>query len=266
MIVVFGESDSGVLARLVQFGRAATGPTSPYVFYALSSETKPANPVDNWVLIELDTDKRFAGLGGAWVERTNPAFMGSAQTVPANQIAAHSVNGSQHTFPGGTTTFLRADGTFAAPVGGVDLWTYAVLAADFTTSSATAVDITGLAFTPSALLRYEFSGILYTRTATGTVGPRPGLAWPTGMTDGVATLLQTSAANTQVMVRGNHNAALLCPVGGLPNTTQSFPAEINGSALAGALPSGNVRLQLASETAGTVVTAKAGSFLRWRTY
>lgn len=30
----------------------------------------------------------------------------------------HSIIGAEHTFPGGTTTFLRADGTFATPAGG----------------------------------------------------------------------------------------------------------------------------------------------------
>lgn len=35
--------------------------------------------------------------------------------------------------------------------------------------------------------------------------------------------------------------------------------------IAGASPSGTIRVQLASETAGTVVTVKAGSFIKYRT-
>jgi len=152
------------------------------------------------------------------------------------------------------------------PASGSDPWTYAVLAADFPTTSATAVSVTGLAFTPSANLRYEFEAKLLTRTATATVGPRPGLAWPTGMTDGMADIEQTSSATANVFANGNINAALLTPVGGLPNATQSWPATIRGMVLAGASPSGVVQVRLASETAGTSVRIQAGSFLRWRTF
>lgn len=149
--------------------------------------------------------------------------------------------------------------------GGSDAWTYLRLASDFTTTSATAVDITGLGFAPSANQRYEFEGQLFLRTATASVNPRAGLAWPTGMTDGVANIDEAQSATAILMSRGNISAALLVAVGGLPNTTQSWPATVWGSATAGASPSGNIRLQLASETAGTVVTSKAGSWLKYRT-
>ena len=148
--------------------------------------------------------------------------------------------------------------------GGSDPWTYIKLAADFTTSSASAVDVTGLAFTPLLNTQYEFEAMLFLRTATASVGPRPGLAWPTGMTDGVAIIRTPSSATAFTTAFGNISAALLAAVGGLPNTTASFPAQIKGSVRAGAVPVGNVRLQLASETAATNVTAKAGSFLKYR--
>lgn len=146
----------------------------------------------------------------------------------------------------------------------VDPWTYVKLASDFTTGSASAVDITGLAFTPAANTSYEFEAVLLTRTATATVGPRPGVAWPTGMTDGVVEIYQPSAAGTQVMQFGNINAAVLAPAGGLPNTTQSYKATIIGMIIAGATPSGTMKMQLASETASTNVTVKAGSYLKYR--
>jgi hypothetical protein len=167
---------------------------------------------------------------------------------------------------GGTANFLRADGSWAAPPagGGADPWTYIKLASDFTTNSASAVDITGLAFTPAANKTYEFEALLLVRTATATVGPRPGVAWPTGGTDGVASIYVPSAAATEVQQHGNINAAVLAPVGGLPNTTQSYPAKVTGSFIAGASPSGTVKLQLASETAGTNVIAKTGSWLKYR--
>lgn len=154
--------------------------------------------------------------------------------------------------------------THASAPGG-DPWTYVRLtAADFTTTSATAVDITDLAFTPAANTTYIFEAVLGLRTATATVNPRLGLAWPTGMTDGIATIEQTSTATAKVMVNGNIGAALLIAVGGLPNNSASWPALVYGFVRAGASPSGNVRLQLASETAGTTVRAVIGSYLRYR--
>jgi len=162
--------------------------------------------------------------------------------------------------------FLRGDGTWATPVGGSDPWTYIRLTSDFTTTSATAVDVTGMAFTPSSNTRYEFRAMLMLRTATATVNARAGLAWPTGMTDGVA-MIEQSQTTTAVPIcaNGNVNAALLIAVGGLPNTTQSWPARIEGMVIAGASPSGTVRVQLASETAGTTVRVVAGSWIAHRT-
>lgn len=151
-----------------------------------------------------------------------------------------------------------------------DAWTYVRVTSDFSTDSASAVDVIRdgaaalLEFTPAANTTYEFEGILLTRTATTTVGPRPGLAWPTGGTDGVATIRIASSDTTDVFKHGNISGSVIVPNGGLPNTTQSWPARIVGMFMAGATPSGTVKVQLASETAGTSVTVKAGSFIRYR--
>src|SRR5688572_3020062 len=71
-----------------------------------------------------------------------------------------------HTHAGYATTGHNHDGVYA-PIdhthqgGGSDPWVYLKLSsADFTTSSATAVDITGLGFTPLANTWYEFHGML----------------------------------------------------------------------------------------------------------
>ncbi len=146
-----------------------------------------------------------------------------------------------------------------------DRWTSVRLAADFTTTSAAAVNVTGLAFGMRANKTYLIEGQFLLRTGVATDAPRPGIAWPTGLTDGVAELRTTSAAATLVLQQGNINAAVLSPLGGLPNTTQSWPGSLTATVIAGATPSGLFQVQLASETAGTTVTMKAGSWLRYRT-
>jgi hypothetical protein len=163
------------------------------------------------------------------------------------------------------SNYLRGDGAWAAVSGGSDPWTYLKVTVDFPTTSATAVDVSGLGFTPVANTTYEFEGQLLLRTGTATVNPRVGFAWATGLSDGVANIEQSQTATTSLQSKGNIAAALLVAVGGVPNNTQSWPATVWGVAVAGASPSGNIRIQIASETAGTTVTVKAGSFLKYRT-
>lgn len=158
----------------------------------------------------------------------------------------------------------------AGPVGpqgpaGGDLWTYVRLTSDFVTGSATAVNVTGLAFAPSANGRYEIYGKFLMRTATTTVGPRPGLSWPTGLVDGSVKFRMPSSATADLIANGNPASAVLVAVGGLPNTTASWLANLEGLVIAGATPSGNLQIQLASETGGTNVTMRAGSFIAYRT-
>lgn len=145
-----------------------------------------------------------------------------------------------------------------------DSWVDYVLGTDFNTTSNAAQNVTGLSFTPSANTHYEFEGTLLLRTNTTTVGPRPGCSWPTGLTDGVVRFDTPSSATANAIVMGNFNAAVLAAVGGLPNTTQSWPCKVWGTLKAGASPSGDFQIQLASETNGTAVYVMAWSFLRTR--
>lgn len=224
MIVLFDNEspDRANKQGLIDHGSAWGDHYGSVLFYGVSSDTKPPVPGDDWMFIELDTDRRYRGEGKAWVEKLNPSLL-------------HP-------------------------------WTHIFIAADFATTSASAVDVTGLGFTPAANTRYEFEAQLLTRTDTTTVGPRPGLAWPTGMTDGVASIQQASSLTANVFANGNVAGPVLAPVGGLPGTALSWPAYVKGLAYAGASPSGQIRIQLASETAGTNVRIMLGSFLKYRAY
>jgi len=146
-----------------------------------------------------------------------------------------------------------------------DPWTYLKLASDFVTSSTTAVDVTGLEFTPAANKSYVFEAQLLTRTAATATGVRPGIAWPAGtITDAVVEVSQSTSATAEVLAFGNGGAAVQALGTGLPNITKSWPAKIAGTMITGATPSGNLRVRVSSETAGTNVTIKAGSWLRYR--
>lgn len=167
---------------------------------------------------------------------------------------------------GGSTNFLRADGTWAAPGGGSDPWTYVKLAADFTTSAATNTIVTGFSFTPAANQTYVIEGFFLVRTAAQATGARPGLAWPTGTTDGAAAVY---VANSAILVQygaGNPTGGTFNSAGtGLPTITTSWPGSLEATVITGPSPSGVIQVTLASETAGTNVTMKVGSWIRYRT-
>ena len=155
---------------------------------------------------------------------------------------------------------------YTAPTPSNATWTYVVLANDFSTTSNTAQDVTGMAFTPAVSTNYDIECVALVRTATATVGPRLGCAWGTGITDGIARVQVTSGATSDVLANGNSSNAVLAPIGGLPGTTTSYPAYLSATLLAGGGASGTFKIRLASETNGTSVTIMAGSYLRYRTY
>lgn len=231
----------------------ATVLTNTTAAFTTAQETKLSGIAAGATANDTDANlKNRANHTGTQLSSTISDFTEAPQDIVGAMVAA----------AGGS--YNDAAGTITLPGGGSDPWTYIKLSSDFVTSSATAVDITGMAFTPSANTQYEFEAMLLLRTATTTVGPRPGLAWPTGGTDGIARIDMTSSATAALIANGNINASLLVAVGGLPTTTQSYPALVVGTFIAGASPSGTIKLQMASETAGTNVTVKTGSFLKYR--
>lgn len=234
---------------------------------AVGAHEALANPHPIY-LTQAEGDALYEPAGVAWgdVSDKPTTFTPESHTHSAGAITSGTMAAARlGSGSAGAANFLRGDQTWAAPSGGSDPWTYLRLTTDFTASTSAAVVISALGFTPAANQRYEFVARLMVRTATATVGPRPGIAWATGLADGVVFVQQTSSATANVFANGNIAAAVLSPVGGVPNTTASWPALIEGMAVAGSNPSGNISVQLASETAGTNVFAKAGSFLKYRT-
>ena len=194
------------------------------------------------------------------------------QGIPGNNGAPGSPG--QGVPIGGTTgqVLAKVNATdyntqWVSPGSGSDPWVYVALSSNFTTSAATNTNVTGLAFTPAANLRYHVEGYFLLRTATATVGARPGIAWPTGYSDGAAYMqapnsLTAVAMQTNTPAAGTANAAST----GLAVAARSYAGQMQAILIMGASPSGTFQITLASETAATVVTMAAGSFIRYRAY
>jgi hypothetical protein len=164
---------------------------------------------------------------------------------------------------------LYSNGAAAAPYfgalpAGSDPWTIVKLSADFTTTSASAQNVTSFNFTPSRNKTYLVYGYFFLRTATATIGARPGVSWPTGLTDNIgrAEAVNSATASSLRFWGGTGTAAANST--GLPDTTNSHFGTCDCVMRTGASVSGNFQITLQAETAGTTVTMKAGSFIMYR--
>lgn len=147
--------------------------------------------------------------------------------------------------------------------GGSDPWNIVTLETTFTTNGVANANVTNFFFTPQANKTYLVFGYFLVRTATATTGARPGLAWPT-VSDGASWVAAPSSNTAEIArfqgARTTQNAAST----GLPTTTDSYLARLEALIVAGATPSGNVQVTLASETAAVVVSMMANSKLMYR--
>lgn len=179
--------------------------------------------------------------------------------LPQNVVAGTGASATYNATTGLTTVAFT--GQFGSSAAG---WSEAVLSADFSTTSATQVDVTGLSFTPLANKRYIVEGwIAHTANATGT-GVRVGVTMPTGLT---CAAVQISGANGSASTQANNNtvasgntASTSANSGGTVATMSYIAAMV----FAGASPGGNVQVTVASEIAANNVTLLSGSILRWR--
>jgi hypothetical protein len=193
------------------------------------------------------------------------AATGNVEDLTATQATAmlntftSALKGLVPASGGGTSTFLRADGTFANPAGS-NYRTLVTLGSDVVNNNATAntlADVTGLSFPVTAGTTYHFYAMIPYSSAATTTGSRWTINAPT------TTLLNytsryTLTATTQTVIFAS---------------AVGIPAASNASSLANSIaimegvitPSANgtVIIRFASEIALSAITAKAGATLEW---
>lgn len=172
------------------------------------------------------------------------AYKGYEATVVALEAAS------------GAVMFTTADG-----------WSWACRTADWTRTGSTAwTDITGLAFTPEAGGVYEIEARLLCRTNTAADGPGVGVALPTTYDDSVFEIAgpSTGVITTGVRFVGDPAVSTGMQSGAVDSANLSYPYRVSGTLVAGASPSGDWKLQGRVDVAGSTVTVKKYSWLRWR--
>jgi hypothetical protein len=201
-----------------------------------------------------------------WVDSDSFVEEDVLPRIPPNSYAHPSSHPASMITEDASRNFVTTEqkNNIHAPGGGSDPWTIIKLTQDFVTSLATNTNIPNFFFTPAPNKTYLIFGYFLLRTATATVGARPGVAWPTNITDAT---IRVEAANSltasALQLFGaitTKNAAST----GLATTTNSHWGSLDGIMITGPSVSGNFQITLASETAATNVIMKAGSILMYR--
>jgi hypothetical protein len=206
----------------------------------------PPAPIDapfasyNWT--DWYKKVRDAINSGGTVTWNNIDFTGSNIT----SIATRPHNSLQSLQGGTAGEYYHLTAAEYAALAG-DSWTYVKLATDFSTSSSTAVDVTGLTFTPDPSETYVVEAFLLTESSSTTVGVKPGVAWPTGLTNGAARIDATNTSTTTVIANVNYSGAGEASGTDWPAADTSYPVTITATFITGASPSGSFKVTLARE-------------------
>lgn len=199
-------------------------------------------------------DADITALSATVATHTSDIATLTADKAPAADLTAVEADVADH-----ETRIAALEASMA-----VNAWTYVTLGSDFDTDSATAVDVTGLSFTPLANKTYEIEAILFCRTTLAANGPRPGFSIPTGMTDNMWTLRIPTSTTAETMRNEGGTVANVAASSGLPVADTSYLARGSAHFRTGATPSGDFKVILLSESAGTSVSVETGSLIRYR--
>ena len=142
-------------------------------------------------------------------------------------------------------------------------WTYVVLGSNCDDSDGTPTLCSGLSFTPGTNKTYDIRGQLLCSTANAAIGCRPGIQFPTGMTDGVGQITCSSSLTGATVANLTHGTNGECNSSGAADTN-AFPAQVTSTLVTGAGVSGDFGITLKNESGATTVTIRAGSWIAYR--
>jgi hypothetical protein len=161
---------------------------------------------------------------------------------------------------GGTSTFLRADGTFSIPVGFSNRNIISI-SSDVINRNAVAntlADVTGLSFSVTAGVLYHFYAIIPYTSASPSNGSRWTIDAPASI------LLNYVSRNTLTPTAETVNYASAVNIPAASNNTSSVSGNL--AIIEGLIKSsvnGILQIKFASETASIAITAKAGASLEY---
>lgn len=258
----FSNIDNMTAGSLLYRKSAGTGAAEQQTLATLKTDLGLTGTNSGDQTITLSGDASGTGTGAITTTlatvNSNVGTFGSSSAVPVI-----TVNGK------GLVTAVTT-----AAVSGGSSWTEKTITADHTNSAVSQTTITdgtnALSFTPPATSNWEAEAVILIQTATATVLPTLNVnvaAQGTG-SYGAVIIEQTGATTATVVdTSGTWTTTLtnvLVPAGGLPTANTPYLAIIKMRGKSGLSPA-LISIQLASETAGTVVTALRGSQLRWKT-
>lgn len=149
---------------------------------------------------------------------------------------------------GSSTKYLRADGTWAAPGGASDPWTYLALASNNTVSTTAFANVTGMSFSGAANTRYlvKLNGAY--QTAATITGIGLALDIPSGSVIGmnIVATSATALGGTEQIADGTTTGATI----GVRAATTNTPIIAEWVVVIGATP-GTIQLMQRSEIAAS---------------
>ena len=229
--------------------------------------TGPVTSVGNATTIASNviTNAMQSQIATQIIKGRTTAGTGNVEDLSATQVTSmlntftSSAKGLVPASGGGTTNFLRADGTFAAPSGTSNKTI--VITADVINSSSTPntlADVTGLSFDVVSGTVYHFYAMIpYTSAATNT-GSRWTIDAPTSTLLNYTSRYTLSATSETVNYASAVNIPAACNNG---STISANLAIIQGIIKPSA--NGTVQIRFASETGNSAITAKAGASIEY---
>lgn len=209
------------------------------------------------------TNAKLADVATASIKGRATAGTGDPEDLTGTQVTAlldaftTVLKGVVPASGGGTTNFLRADGTWAAPAGGGGGPTRLVKTADQASTVTSFANVTDLTFSIAANETVCFEFMLSYVTAATTTALQVAINGPAGPTH-IRYTVETSTTAT-----ARHNASqsaydtVVNPATGGGAT--ALPVRVSGQIVNGGT-AGTVALRFRSEIAGSSVTIQRGSW------